>query len=119
GCPILHVDMDAFFAMVELRDRPDLVGKPVIIGGSQRGVVLSATYEARRFGVHSAMSMTRALRACPGATVLPPRHGIYSDVSRAVFAIFESFTPVVEPLSLDEAFLDVSGARRTSGSPSA
>lgn len=117
GCTILHVDMDAFFASVTLLDHPDLVGTPVIIGGGTRGVVLSATYEARAFGVTSAMPMARARRLCPQAVVLRPEHGRYGEVSRAVMAVFRAITPLVEPLSVDEAFLDVSGALSTHGRP--
>ncbi len=117
GCTVLHVDMDAFYANATLLSHPDLVGTPVIIGGGNRGVVLSATYEARRFGVTSAMPMARARRLCPQATVLPPEHRLYAAISAAVMETFRAVTPVIEPLSLDEAFLDVSGALRRLGTP--
>ncbi|RVX39495.1 DNA polymerase-4 [Nonomuraea polychroma] len=120
GCPILHVDMDAFFASVELLERPELRGRPVIVGSpAGRGVVLSATYEARAFGVHSAMPMSRARRLCPQATIIPPGHGKYSEVSKGVMEIFHAITPLVEPIASDEAFLDVGGARRRLGPPAA
>ena len=115
--PILHVDMDAFFAAVELIERPDLRGKAVIVGGAHRGVVVSATYEARASGVHSAMPMARARALCPHAVVLPPRHDRYREVSARVLDILRQITPVLEQVSIDEAFLDVSGARRRLGRP--
>ncbi|MEV0202775.1 DNA polymerase IV [Nonomuraea sp. NPDC050691] len=120
GCPILHVDMDAFFASVELLERPELRGRPVIVGSpAGRGVVLSATYEARAYGVHSAMPMSRARRMCPQAAIIPPSHDKYSEVSRGVMEIFHAITPLVEPIASDEAFLDVGGARRRLGPPTA
>ena len=117
GCNVLHVDMDAFFALVELARRPELRGRPVIVGGAERGVVLSATYEARAYGVRSAMPMGAALRLCPQAVVVRPEHGLYHEVSREVMTILRDVTSLVEQLSVDEAFLDVRGARRRLGPP--
>jgi DNA polymerase-4 len=117
GCSILHVDMDAFFASVEIARRPQLRGLPVIVGGSERAVVLAATYEARAFGVHSAMPMAAARRLCPHAVIVPPDHGAYRAVSSGVMQILRDVTTLVEQVSVDEAFLDVSGARRRLGPP--
>ena len=115
---IMHVDMDAFFVSVELRSRPGLRGKPVIVGyPADRSVVLSASYEARKFGVKSAMPMAVAARICPTAVIIEPRHKLYYEVSAQLMAIFGSITDLVEPLSVDEAFLDVGGAIRRLGSP--
>ena len=116
--PIMHVDMDAFFVTVELRTRPELRGKPVIVGyPADRSVVLSASYEARKFGVKSAMPMVIAARMCPRAVIIEPRHKLYYEVSAQLMGIFESVTDLVEPLSVDEAFLDVGGAIRRLGPP--
>jgi DNA polymerase IV len=114
----MHVDMDAFFVSVELRTRPELRGKPVIVGfPADRSVVLSASYEARAFGVKSAMPMAIAARMCPKAVIIEPRHKLYYEVSGQLMEIFHSITELVEPLSVDEAFLDVSGAIRRLGTP--
>jgi DNA polymerase IV len=109
---ILHIDLDAFYASIEQRDRPELRGKPVIVGGSpdRRGVVSTASYEARHFGVHSAMPSRTAQRLCPEAIFLPARFEVYRAVSGQVMAIFQAHTALVEPLSLDEAYLDVTAA---------
>ncbi len=111
---ILHADLDAFYASVEQRDDPRLRGRPVIVGG---GVVLAASYEAKAFGVRTAMGGAQARRLCPRAVVVPPRMEAYTEASKAVFAVFEDTTPLVEGLSIDEAFLDVGGLGRVSGSP--
>lgn len=115
---IMHVDMDAFYAAVEQLDNPELKGKPVIVGGlSSRGVVSTASYEARKYGVHSAMPIVTAKRLCPQGVFLPGRHERYSEVSRQIFEIFYHYTPVVEKLSIDEAFLDLTGCTRLFGDP--
>ncbi|MGZ6131126.1 MAG: DNA polymerase IV [Myxococcaceae bacterium] len=115
---ILHVDMDAFYASVEQRDRPELRGRPVIVGGHpRRGVVLAASYEVRPFGVRSAIPMARALVLAPTAVVVPPRFAAYAEASEQVFAILERYSPLIEPLSLDEAFLDVTASQSLFGPP--
>ena len=114
GATILHADLDSFYASVEQRDDPRLRGQPVIVGG---GVVLAASYEAKAFGVRSAMNGREARRRCPHAIVVAPRIDAYTEASRAVFAVFDDTTPLVEGLSIDEAFLDVGGLARVSGTP--
>src|ERR1700722_4172504 len=114
---ILHIDMDAFYASVEERDRPEIKGKPLIVGGTRgRGVVAAASYAVRRYGVRSAMPMREALRRCPQDICVQPRMARYKEVSEQVFAIFHEFTPLVEGLSLDEAFLDVTASQQLLGS---
>jgi len=115
---IIHLDMDAFYPSVEVLDNPALKAKPVIVGGGKkRGVVSSASYEARKFGVHSAQPIAKAMRLCPGGIFLPVRMSRYKEVSNQVFQIYHRFTPLVEPLSIDEAFLDVTGSTRLFGQP--
>ncbi|XZE33362.1 DNA polymerase IV [Pirellulaceae bacterium SH501] len=116
---ILHVDMDAFYASIEQRDNPALRGIPLVVGGSAegRGVVATANYEARRFGIHSAMPVRKALSLCPNLTIVRPRMDVYAQVSKEIREIFESFTPIVEPLSFDEAFLDVRETAHLFGGP--
>src|SRR6516225_1680764 len=111
---VLHADADAFFASVEQRDDPRLRGRPVIVGA---GVVLAASYEAKACGVQTAMGAWQARRLCPGAVVVSPRFSAYSDASKAVFEVFDDTTPLVEGISIDEAFLEVGGLRRVSGTP--
>ena len=115
---IIHLDMDAFFASVEVREHPELVGLPVVVGGSSktRGVVAAANYEARKFGIHSAMPMLQASRLCPDLRILPVNMPLYVSVSKQIHDIFNRYTPDIEPLSLDEAFLDVSGSIKLFGS---
>ncbi|HRL48801.1 MAG TPA: DNA polymerase IV [Propioniciclava sp.] len=114
---ICHVDMDAFYVAVELRRRPELRGQPVWVGGATRGVVLSASYEARAYGVEGGMSSTRARRLCPDAVAIAPDYDAYEAASEGVFAIFSTITPSVERVSLDEGFLDITGTRRLLGEP--
>jgi len=115
---IIHLDMDAFYPSVEVLDNPALKGKPVIVGGSkERGVVSSASYEARKFGIHSAQPIAKAKRLCPGGIFLPVRMSRYQEISKQVFGIFHRFTPLVEPISIDEAFLDVTDSIRLFGQP--
>lgn len=119
GLEIMHIDMDAFFASVEQLDNPELRGKPVIVGGvglNNRGVVSTASYEARKYGVHSAMPIIEARRLCPNGIFLPGRRERYQELSQKIFSIFEHYTPVVEKISIDEAFLDLTGCHRLFGS---
>ncbi|USR80020.1 DNA polymerase IV [Arcanobacterium pinnipediorum] len=117
GTPILHIDMDAFFVSVELLYRPDLIGKPVAVGGQDRGVISAASYEARTHGVNSAMPVAQARRRCPHLIILPAHHDRYAAVSERIMNYLRSITPLVEQLSVDEAFLDVKGAQKLFGSP--
>ncbi|HEX6657706.1 MAG TPA: DNA polymerase IV, partial [Ilumatobacter sp.] len=114
GATILHADLDSFYASVEQRDDPRLRNRPVIVGG---GIVLAASYEAKRFGVYTPMPEFKARQLCPTLVVVPPRFEAYTEASKAVFEVFDDTTPIVEGLSIDEAFLDVSGLRRIAGDP--
>src|SRR5512143_1573979 len=116
---ILHVDLDAFFVSVELLERPDLRGKPVAVGGrpDERGVIASASYEARRFGVRSALPTRTAFQLCPDLILLPPRHALYGRHSRQVMTMLREITPQIEQISIDEAFLDITGTELNYGSP--
>src|SRR5687767_9629370 len=116
---ILHVDMDAFYAAIEVRERPELAGKPLIVGADPRGrgVVSTCSYEARKFGVHSAMAISEAYRRCPQGVFVPVRMELYVEVSHQVMDVFRAYTPLVEPLSIDEAFLDVAGCESLFGPP--
>ncbi|MCY4147772.1 MAG: DNA polymerase IV [Gammaproteobacteria bacterium] len=114
---IIHVDMDAFYASVEERENPEIRGKPLIVGGhpDKRGVVSAANYPARQFGIHSAMPSARAVQKCPDLLIIHPRHGLYREVSQQIIDVFSRYTPIIEPLSLDEAFLDCSGSEKLYG----
>ncbi|MEZ4916933.1 MAG: DNA polymerase IV, partial [Chitinophagales bacterium] len=109
---IIHIDMDAFFASVEQRDNPELRGKAVAVGGGKRGVVAAASYEARKYGVHSAMPSGLALKKCPHIIFVKPRFNVYKEVSMQIMDIFKQYTDLVEPLSLDEAYLDITENQR-------
>lgn len=115
---IIHIDFDAFFASIEIRDNPKLSGKPVAVGGAsdRRGVIATCNYEARKFGVHSAMSSAQAMRLCPELKIIPPRFSVYREASSEAHAIFRQYTDLIEPLSLDEAYLDVTGSHHCRGS---
>ena len=115
---IIHIDMDCFYAAIEMRDDPTLAGHPLAVGGQpdKRGVVATCNYEARAFGIHSAMAMSQAVRRCPDLMILPPRMSYYRDISKQIRAIFQRYTDVIEPLSLDEAFLDVTDCNQCRGS---